>query len=52
MDDAVIEGQLTVEDILAEAEQASYHTILEVWSKVLDPAAEERPRRDDPRRPA
>jgi hypothetical protein len=42
MDDAVIEGQLTVEDILAEAEQASYHTILEVWSKVLDPAAEER----------
>jgi hypothetical protein len=42
MDDAVIEGQLTVEDILAEAEQASYHTLLEVWSKVLAPAEEER----------
>lgn len=36
------ETQLTVEDILAEAEETSYHTILEVWREVLKPAAQEK----------
>jgi len=36
------ETDLTVEDILAEADNAPYHTILEVWREVLKPAVAER----------
>jgi len=36
------QSDLTVEDILAEADTAPYHTILEVWREVLKPAAAER----------
>lgn len=36
---------LTVEDIVAEAADASYHTLLEIWDAVLTPAASERTKR-------
>jgi hypothetical protein len=34
--------ELTVQDILDEANQVGYHTILEVWREVLRPAQKER----------
>lgn len=43
-----IEGELTVEDIIAEANNAGYHTILEVWREVLKPAATEQTKRITP----
>jgi len=36
------ESELTVEDILAEADETPYHSILEVWREVLKPAVAER----------
>jgi hypothetical protein len=39
---------LTVEDIISEANNASYHTILEVWREVLRPAASEQTKRITP----
>ena len=42
------EAELTVEDILAEANSAAYHTILEVWREVLKPAAAEARKRITP----
>lgn len=36
------ETELTVEDILAEADATPYHSILEVWREVLKPAVAER----------
>jgi hypothetical protein len=36
------ETELTVQDILDDAGQAPYHTILEVWREVLRPAERER----------
>ena len=47
-DETTIEGELTVEDIIAEANQASYHTILEVWREVLKPAKGEMTKRITP----
>lgn len=35
------EETLTVEDILAESENAAYHTVLEMWREVLKPATRE-----------
>lgn len=35
--------QLTVDDILQEAEQADYHTILELWRGVIGPASKKNP---------
>jgi hypothetical protein len=35
------ESELTVEDILADAEATPYHTILELWREVLKPARDE-----------
>lgn len=37
----VIEGDFTVDDIVAGGEEPTFHTILEVWREVLKPAAEE-----------
>ena len=34
--------QLTVQDILDEAEDTKYHTILEIWREVMKPAQQER----------
>ena len=45
---ATLEGQLTVEDIIAEANNAGYHTILEIWREVLKPAAAEQRKRITP----
>lgn len=39
---------LTVQDILEEAGQSTYHAILEVWREVLKPAASERLKRITP----
>lgn len=39
---------LTVADIIEDANQAPYHTILEVWREVLKPAAAERLKRITP----
>jgi len=47
-DETTLEGQLTVEDIIAEANGAAYHTILEVWREVLKPADAERSKRITP----
>ena len=47
-DETTIEGELTVEDIIAEANNAGYHTILEVWREVLRPAASEQTKRITP----
>jgi hypothetical protein len=47
-DETTIEGELTVEDIIAEANNAGYHTILEVWREVLRPADAERSKRITP----
>ena len=41
-DSETVEGQLTVEDILSEANKASYHTILELWREIFAPAKTER----------
>ncbi len=46
--DHTIEGQLTVEDILSEANEAAYHTILELWRGILAPAEAEKKRRITP----
>ena len=35
------EETLTVEDILSEAAEAEYHTVLELWREVLSPAAQQ-----------
>jgi hypothetical protein len=45
---ALDKDQLTVEDIIAEANNASYHTILEVWREVLKPAKGEISKRITP----
>lgn len=37
-----IDEELTVEDILSEAQDTPYHTILEIWREVLKPAKAER----------
>ena len=42
MSDETIEGELTVEDIIGEAKGAGYHTILEIWQKVISPGRTER----------
>lgn len=39
---------LTVEDIISEAQEASYHSLLEVWSVVLAPVVSERTKRPTP----
>lgn len=36
------ETPLTVQDILDDAEESKYHTLLEIWSKVIEPAEKER----------
>lgn len=41
-DETTIEGELTVEDIIGEAKGAGYHTILEIWQKVIAPGRTER----------
>lgn len=41
-------SDLTVQDILDEAENAGYHTILEIWREVLKPAEAERTKRITP----
>jgi hypothetical protein len=41
MSEEVQESELTVEDILSEADEAPYHTILEIWREVLKPAIAE-----------
>ena len=41
MSEEVQEEQLTVEDILADAEGVAYHTVLELWREVLKPATRE-----------
>ena len=43
-----VETELTVEDILAQAAEAPYHTILQVWREVLKPAAAESLKRITP----
>lgn len=48
MTDNTNAGQLTVDDIINEAEQAPYHTIAELWSKVLVPARHEQHARVTP----
>ena len=35
------EDTLTVEDILSEAAEAEYHTVLELWREVLKPASQQ-----------
>jgi hypothetical protein len=35
------ETELTVEDILSEANEVAYHTVLELWREVLKPATRE-----------
>ena len=35
------ETELTVEDILAEADEVAYHTVLEIWQGVLKPETRE-----------
>ena len=35
------EEQLTIQEALDEAEETTYHTILEIWREVLKPAAQE-----------
>jgi hypothetical protein len=35
------ESELTVEDILAEADEVAYHTILELWREILKPETRE-----------
>jgi hypothetical protein len=47
-DETTIEGELTVEDIIADANKAAYHTILEVWREVLKPAKGEMSKRITP----
>lgn len=47
-DETTLEGELTVEDIIAEANKAEYHTILEVWREVLRPAETEMKKRITP----
>lgn len=41
MSEEVQEDELTVEDILSEAEGIAYHTVLELWREVLKPATRE-----------
>lgn len=47
-DNVLDKDDLTVDDIIAEANKAEYHTILEVWREVLKPAASERVKRITP----
>lgn len=47
-DNVLDKDDLTVDDIIAEANNAGYHTILEVWREVLRPAASEQTKRITP----
>lgn len=48
MSEETIEGELTVDDIINEASDAGYHSILEIWRAVLAPAEQEKSRRITP----
>ena len=48
MTDTTETTDLTVQDILEEAGQAGYHTILEVWQQVLKPAEVEKTKKITP----
>lgn len=48
MTDTTLPEDLTVQDILDDANAAAYHTILEVWREVLKPARAERTKRITP----
>lgn len=48
MTDTTETTDLTVQDILEEAGQATYHTILQVWQEVLKPAEAEKSKRITP----
>jgi hypothetical protein len=43
-----IEGELTVDDIINEASDAGYHSILELWRAILAPAETEKSKRVTP----
>lgn len=47
-DNLLDKDDLTVEDIISDANQAPYHTILEVWREVLKPADAESRKRITP----
>lgn len=47
-DTVLDKDDLTVEDIIEDANKAAYHTILEIWREVLRPAANEMTKRVTP----